>query len=424
MRAALAIVGTMIVAGGGIYLSWPTTRPVVAPLAPRPPEQRIAAPEQDAPQFRMAVGVVPPLAPVAAAPAPQPVPPPSPPIAVAPAPPAPAVVPAVVPQPVSPAVVPAPSNPPRAANAAPGGIQLQFPVACTLGQDCFVQNYIDRDSAGSWRDFTCGYLSYNDHRGTDIAVPDRAAMQRGVAVMVAAAGRVVGVRNNVPDAALGDADAPDITDRDCGNGTRVDHGNGWETQYCHLRRGSVVLQVGQQVQAGDTIGLIGLSGRTEFPHLHFQVEHNRRVVDPFDARPATEACGQAGQPLWAEPVSYAASGLISAGFAAGEVSQRNVDANAASPAELPAGTPALTMWAWVFGARAGDTHHFRILRPDGSVMLENRSPPADRNQARQFRFVGQRLRGDAWPAGTYRGEYRLLRGAQAVASATRTIVLR
>lgn len=410
MRAALAIVGTMVVAAVGIYLSWPDGRSLQpaspAQLAERQlsPAPVVAAQPVPPPDLRTAAGnlpgptpVLPPPVPVSDVPLPAPVN----------APPQPA-------SPLAPVVAAAPS----------AGFRLLFPVACTLGQDCFIQNYVDRDSGGSWRDFTCGHLSYNDHRGTDIAVADRATMQRGTAVIVAAPGRVIGVRNNVPDAALGDADAPDISDRECGNGVRLDHGDGWETQYCHLRRGSVVLRAGQQVEAGDTIGLIGLSGRTEFPHLHFQVERNRQTVDPFDARPATEACGQIGRPLWAEAVAYAAGGLISAGFATGEVAQRTVDADAASPAELPTDTPALTFWAWTFGVRAGDIHQFRIMRPDGSVMLDNRSPPADRNQARQFRFIGQRLRGDAWPAGVYRGEYRLLRGAQVVANATRAVTLR
>lgn len=409
MRAALAIVGTMIVAGVGVYLSWPQGHPPRTPLVPRTAEQPVTArevspaPQLPAADLRTAPGKLP--APTVPVPAPS-VPPNS-----------------QVPAAPNDAVQALRSAPPTS-SVSNGGIGFAFPVACTLGQDCFIQNYVDRDATASWRDFTCGYLSYNDHRGTDIALPDRAAMQRGIAVIVAASGRVVGVRNNVPDAALGDVDAPDISDRECGNGVRLDHGGGWETQYCHLRRGSIVLRVGQQVEAGDTIGLIGLSGRTEFPHLHFQVERDRRVVDPFDARIASEACGQPGPTLWSEPVAYASGGLISSGFAAGEVAQRAIDADSAGATELPANAPALTMWAWVFGVRAGDIHQFRIMRPDGSVMLDNRSPPADRHQARQFRFVGQRLRGDAWPVGLYRGEYRLLRGAQVVATATRTVTLR
>ncbi|WP_247877773.1 M23 family metallopeptidase [Azospirillum thiophilum] len=52
---------------------------------------------------------------------------------------------------------------------------------------------------------------------------------------------------------------------DAGNAVVVDHGNGWETQYSHLKRGSVAVRPGVRVEAGTVLGQIGLSGRTEFP---------------------------------------------------------------------------------------------------------------------------------------------------------------
>ena len=58
--------------------------------------------------------------------------------------------------------------------------------------------------------------------------------------------------------------------RDCGNAIILDHGNGWETQYCHLKEGSLDVQRSMPVKAGDKIGEVGMSGRTVFPHLHFE----------------------------------------------------------------------------------------------------------------------------------------------------------
>jgi hypothetical protein len=44
---------------------------------------------------------------------------------------------------------------------------LAWPVACELGQTCFIQNFVDHDSSGAAKDFRCGSRTYNNHDGTD-----------------------------------------------------------------------------------------------------------------------------------------------------------------------------------------------------------------------------------------------------------------
>jgi murein DD-endopeptidase MepM/ murein hydrolase activator NlpD len=56
----------------------------------------------------------------------------------------------------------------------------------------------------------------------------------------------------------------------CGWYVDVNNGSGIATRYCHMVRRPDV-RVGQQVQAGQRIGLIGTSGRSSGPHLHFEV---------------------------------------------------------------------------------------------------------------------------------------------------------
>ena len=41
----------------------------------------------------------------------------------------------------------------------------------------------------------------------------------------------------------------------------IAHDQGWETQYCHLKQGSISVKVGDNIQVGDVLGKIGLSGR-------------------------------------------------------------------------------------------------------------------------------------------------------------------
>lgn len=77
--------------------------------------------------------------------------------------------------------------------------------------------------------------------------------------------------------------APSRASKKCSNGVRLDHGGGWTTQYCHLQRGSVTVRKGERVSAVDVLGWTGNSGRSELPHLLFQVERRGRPVDPFSA---------------------------------------------------------------------------------------------------------------------------------------------
>jgi murein DD-endopeptidase MepM/ murein hydrolase activator NlpD len=58
----------------------------------------------------------------------------------------------------------------------------------------------------------------------------------------------------------------------------VKHGNGYVTRYGHNQENLV--SVGDQVQQGQTIALMGSSGRSTGPHVHFEVWHNGRPVDP------------------------------------------------------------------------------------------------------------------------------------------------
>jgi len=60
----------------------------------------------------------------------------------------------------------------------------------------------------------------------------------------------------------------------------IDHGGGYRTCYAHLSRLSV--QVGQEVHRGETVGLVGSSGRTTAPHLHYEVRIGGNPVNPYN----------------------------------------------------------------------------------------------------------------------------------------------
>ena len=59
----------------------------------------------------------------------------------------------------------------------------------------------------------------------------------------------------------------------------VRHSDGYITLYAHLNKVSV--NINQFVEQGEIIGLLGSTGRTTGPHLHFEVRRYGKVVDPL-----------------------------------------------------------------------------------------------------------------------------------------------
>jgi murein DD-endopeptidase MepM/ murein hydrolase activator NlpD len=61
------------------------------------------------------------------------------------------------------------------------------------------------------------------------------------------------------------------------------HGNGYSTLYAHLQRATV--SVGQTVTVGQQVGVVGSTGRSTGPHLHFEVRINDTPVNPVPYLP-------------------------------------------------------------------------------------------------------------------------------------------
>ena len=293
---------------------------------------------------------------------------------------------------------------------------LDWPMDCTLGEDCYIQQYVDHDPGPGAQDFTCGSLSYDGHSGTDIALPTLAAMEAGVRVLAAASGTVVGVRDEMPDQILTAENRDSIKGRECGNRVAIRHGDGWITQYCHLKRGSVLVQDGTYVEAGTPLALVGLSGATQFPHLHISLRKGRELRDPFTPAldpNAANTCGAAGpETHWSQPVPYVPGGFVAAGFADHIPDYGAVTAGTADQSPLPKDAPALVFWAMAYGARAGDRMELSILDPDNTPVFHT-EVPLEKTQARLFRAGGIRLHEPLRP-GRYAGQARLIRKGKVV----------
>ena len=60
----------------------------------------------------------------------------------------------------------------------------------------------------------------------------------------------------------------------------INHGNGLQTRYAHMIKGSLKVSAGQHVSAGQQLGNIGSTGNVTGPHLHFEVYVNGTRVNP------------------------------------------------------------------------------------------------------------------------------------------------
>jgi hypothetical protein len=299
-----------------------------------------------------------------------------------------------------------------AAQAAPS---LSLPIACDIGRSCIVQNYVDRDAGPGARDYACGHLTYDGHKGTDIRIIDLAEFKRGVPVLAAAPGRVRAIRDSMADVSVREAGKRAIAGREAGNSVVIEHGDGWETQYSHLRKGSVAVRAGDTVERGQRLGVAGLSGNTEFPHLHFEARRRGEVVDPFVGLEPGEPCRAGRAPLWnaqaLKATSYVATGVLGAGLAGAPPKLSNGGVDPATTPSLVVDSAAAVFWVQIYGVRKDDVEELRLLAPDGRVLAERRAT-APRNMAQSLAYAGLKRRAASWAAGTYRGEFTLYRGAE------------
>ena len=297
------------------------------------------------------------------------------------------------------------------AQTAPPSPQLAFPVACQIGKTCEIQHYVDRDPGPGVLDYHCGHRTNDKHDGTDIRLLDMAAQRAGVDVLAAAAGRVVAVRDGVPDISIRAPGAPSVVGHECGNRVAIGLGNGWLIDYCHLAQGSLKVKVGDVVTVGQPLAHVGLSGDTEFPHLHFSVRHANQVVDPFAPASATGCAAQPGG-LWAPAVSratpYKRGVVLNAGFATAVVSNAAIEERAI-PAPSAA-SPAIVVYARAIGLELGDVVDITLRGPDGKALAATTLPPLDHDKAQFPAEVGRKRPSQGWARGRYTGEVRVHRG--------------
>lgn len=293
---------------------------------------------------------------------------------------------------------------------------LQWPLRAVAGFDPYdyhgTKYFVDHDLRypGLVQDYSCGTRTYDlasgyNHAGTDYFLWPYPwlMMDQGVVEVVAAA----------PGTLVDKVDGN--FDRQCAfdgvshaNLVQVRQDDGLTAIYMHLRKGSLTsLPLGARIAAGDYLGLVGSSGQSTGPHLHFELhDANGAVVDPLHG-----ACNAAPD-RWAvfQPYENPRIDTLSTHAAepnqivCGSVGGTNFDDE---PHAQDVFAPGDTLWVFASYSdqRNGEVTDFRILRPDGSVFMQWSFDLASQHLAQPF------YAGTAWdwsyalpadaPAGTW-----------------------
>jgi hypothetical protein len=298
-------------------------------------------------------------------------------------------------------------------------LDLGIPIACSYGEDCIIDGYFDHEAKeGAAADYTCGKLSSDNQVSTNFKLMNYPQMKAGVNVVAGDAGIVKQLRDGMSDVNVNLVGQEAIRGRECGNGVVIEHKRGYETEYCHLKQGSIAVKKGDKVEKGQMIGQVGLSGLASFPNLGFTVRLNGKAVDPFTGDIGISAtgdptCGSLDtHSLWdkltEKKMKYISTALLSMGFADRVPHEQGAREGKFSSVKIKDSARLLSLWADVFGVMKGDVMTMTMIAPDGSILIsEPRKFTANRVQI--FQFLGKKPLEKLWEKGTYTGKIELTR---------------
>ena len=304
-------------------------------------------------------------------------------------------------------------------------LELRLPADCTLGEDCFLQQFADMKDGDGAVDPFCGIATYEGHDGVDLRILSLKDIAQSVPVVAVADGEVLRGRDGVEDSLVNtEAERKAIMPKACGNGVVIAHADGVETQYCHLRKGSIVVEPGQKLKSGDKIGDIGASGLAQFPHVHLTVRVDGAEVDPLTGRKVGDGCiadPSEAKPLFApgimakiKPLEPSILGL----GMAGDVFKYEDLVISGAPETAMRSDPARVAWVWLANLKTGDRLRIGLSGPDGQRVVENTTEPLDKTKAVYFSYTGKKGGPDP---GRYKVDVAVIRDGKPLVSRMREI---
>ena len=88
------------------------------------------------------------------------------------------------------------------------------------------------------------------------------------------------VGTNIYATGNGTVSKVEFNGRGYGNNIIINHGYGYETLYGHMSK--ILVSQGQKIKRGDIIGMVGNTGQSTGPHLHYEVIKNARKINPIN----------------------------------------------------------------------------------------------------------------------------------------------
>jgi murein DD-endopeptidase MepM/ murein hydrolase activator NlpD len=174
-------------------------------------------------------------------------------------------------------------------------IQFDWPLRAAEGFWDFgyhgISNYVDQDPDSDFEDYYCGNRTYDGHNGTDFFTwpfPWYKMDFDQVEVVAAAPGTIVYKEDGNFDRSCQWEGA------DSWNAVYVMHADSSVSWYGHLKSGSITSkEIGESVETGDYLGIVGSSGRSTGPHLHFETNRGASIIDPFEG-----SCNELNEESW------------------------------------------------------------------------------------------------------------------------------
>lgn len=290
---------------------------------------------------------------------------------------------------------------------------FDLPIDCIIGESCWVMNYVDMGADdGKKTDPACQERTYDSHKGTDFMILDEIAMKKGVNVIAPLDGTVTKVRDGEEDIWADEAQLKMIQDqrKECGNAVMVDHGDDFKTIYCHMKKDSIKVKPNQEIKKGDKLGEVGLSGFTQFPHLHFGILQENKIIDPFTGQQNTQSCGKRKASLWSSELDLQYQPIIipAIGFSDNIPALDQIERDTTAPSIIPQDADLLAFWIVALGVQEGDKITLEIKDPNDKIYAR-RDITQDNTRARQFYYTGRRTQNEPLKEGVYTGTITIKR---------------
>jgi len=250
-------------------------------------------------------------------------------------------------------------------------LELQFPVSCQLNENCWIIS--------------------SDEKGTDIVIKSLLDIEKGVPVLAAQDGTVILVKNDIKNKTF------------YGNSVVIQHTNGWKTIYSHLKPNSINLKKGDFARKGSQIAELGMSGKTDFPLLHFVVFKGDKFFPPsWDS-------------LIKDDLKVSDIVIANIGISTTNPDIKSIKKGDYEGLELLNDSPSLYMWAYGFKFKTGDFLKFSLKNPDNEKILD-KVVKVNGDFKETFFSVEKPKEAENWKTGTYTAKLEFIRTGANIAN--------